>query len=73
VEDTELTLEELDLKNCLNNKIVHMLREEEIKWYQLAKVKELLERGSSTKYFHLVANEKPRKTRIFQLQNTRDK
>jgi hypothetical protein len=73
VEDTELTLEELDLKNCLNNKILHMLREEEIKWYQLAKVKELLERASNTKYFYLVANEKPRKTRIFQLQNTRDK
>jgi hypothetical protein len=28
-----------------------LLREEEIKWYQRAKVKELLEDDSNTKYF----------------------
>jgi hypothetical protein len=46
-----------------------MLRKEEIKWYQPAKVKELLEGDSNTKYFHLIANGKHRKTRIFQLQH----
>jgi hypothetical protein len=46
-----------------------MLREEEIKWYQHAKVKELLEGDSNTKYFHLITNGKHRKIRIFQLQH----
>jgi hypothetical protein len=45
-----------------------MLREE-IKWYQRAKVKELLEGDSNTKYFQLRANGKHRKTRFFQLQH----
>jgi hypothetical protein len=48
---------------------VELLREEEIKWYQPTKVKELLEGDSNTKYFQLVANGKHRKTRIFQLQH----
>ena len=46
-----------------------MLREEEIKCYQRAKVKELLEGDSNTKYFQLIANGKHRKTRIYQLQD----
>jgi hypothetical protein len=46
-----------------------MLREEEIKWYQCAKVKELFEGDSNTKYFQLIVNGKHRKTRIFQLQH----
>jgi hypothetical protein len=45
------------------------LREEDIKWYKKAKVKELLERDFNTKYFQLVVNGKYRKTRIFQLQH----
>jgi hypothetical protein len=48
---------------------VHLLREEEIKWYQRVKVKDLLEGDSNTKYFQLVANGKHRKTRFFQLQH----
>jgi hypothetical protein len=42
-----------------------MLREEEIKWYLCAKVKELLEGDSNTKYLQLIANGKYRKNRIF--------
>jgi hypothetical protein len=42
---------ERDYKQFLNNKLAEMLREEEIKWYQRAKVKELLEGDSNTKYF----------------------
>lgn len=45
-----------------------MLREEELKWYQRAKTKGLLEGDANTKFFHLVANGKHRKTRIFKLQ-----
>jgi hypothetical protein len=46
-----LQLDELNLKQCLNNRLGHMLHEEEIKWYQWTKVKELLEGDSNTKYF----------------------
>lgn len=64
-----LTPQEVDLKHWLKNRLVEMLREEEINWYQWAKVKELLEGDSNTKYFQLVANGKHRKTRIYQLQD----
>ena len=39
-----------------------------MKWYQRAKVKNLLEGDANTKFYHLVANGKHRKTRIFQLE-----
>jgi hypothetical protein len=60
---------ELTLKRFLNNRVAVLLQEEEMKWYQRAKVKELLEDDSNTKYFQLVANGTYRKTRIFQLQH----
>jgi len=44
-------------------------REEEIKWYQRAKVKHLLEGDANTKYYHFLANGRHRKTRIFQLED----
>ena len=43
-------------------------REEEIKWAQRAKVKFIQEGGSNTKYFHLIANGRHRKKKIFQLE-----
>jgi hypothetical protein len=46
-----------------------LLREEEMKWYQKAKVKDLLEGDSNTNYFQLVANGKYRNSSIFQLQH----
>jgi hypothetical protein len=66
-EHTPLQAEEIDIKQCLNNRLVHLLREEEIKWYQRAKRKNLLEGDSNTKYLQLIASRKYRKTRIFQL------
>lgn len=51
----------------LNNRLAMLLRYEEIKWYQRAKVRDLLEGDSNTKYFQLLANGKQRKTRIYQL------
>jgi hypothetical protein len=58
VESIPLQPDEINVRQCLNNILAHLLREEEIKWYQRAKVKELLEGDSNTKYFQLVANEK---------------
>jgi hypothetical protein len=64
-----LSTSELDLRNYLQNRLAQLLREEEIKWYQRAKVKELLEGDSSTKYFQMIATGKFRKNRIFQMRN----
>ena len=67
-ETTPLDGNELNLKHALNNRLTEVLREEEVKWYQRAKVKDLLEGDANTKYFQLVASGKHRKTRIFQLE-----
>jgi hypothetical protein len=47
-ETCPLDSHERDYKQYLNNRLADMLREEEIKWYQQAKVKELLESDSNT-------------------------
>jgi hypothetical protein len=38
-ENTPLRSEEISIKQCLNNRLAHLLREEEMKWYQHAKTK----------------------------------
>jgi hypothetical protein len=58
---------EIDLKHYLKERLVSLLREEEIKWYERAKVKTLLEGGANTRFFHLVANGKHRKQHIYRL------
>jgi hypothetical protein len=60
---------ELDLKHCLKTRLLQLLWEEEIKWYKRSKADKLLQGDNNTKYFHLVANGKHRKTRIFQLED----
>ncbi|WVZ71809.1 LOW QUALITY PROTEIN: hypothetical protein U9M48_020345 [Paspalum notatum var. saurae] len=67
-EHTQLDQNELNLKHAFHERLSQLLREEEIKWYQRAKVKNLLEGDANTKYFHLVANGKHRKTRIYSLE-----
>jgi hypothetical protein len=67
-ESTLLDQNELNLKHVLNKRLSELLREEEIKWYQRAKVNDLLEGDANTKYFQLVANGKHMKTRIFRLE-----
>ena len=42
-ESNFLEQHEIDLKQTLNNHLAELLREEELKWYQRAKVKNLLE------------------------------
>lgn len=60
-----LSNQELDLKLFVKNRLAQLLREEEIKWYQRAKTKHIIEGDRNMKYYHLVANGKHRKTRIF--------
>jgi hypothetical protein len=55
---------EVDLRHCLKVRLFQLLRDEEIKWYQRSKSDKLLHGDNNTKYFHLVANTKHRKTRI---------
>jgi hypothetical protein len=50
-EHTPLQVEETNIKQCLNNRLAQLLREEEIKWYQRAKVNDFLQGESNTKYF----------------------
>lgn len=40
----------------------------EIKWYERAKVKNLLQGDDNTRFFHQVANGKHRKQHIFKLE-----
>jgi hypothetical protein len=51
-----------------NEKLNKLRRDEEIKWAQRAKVKYIQEGGDNTKYFHLIANGKHRKKKIYQLE-----
>ena len=60
---------EINLKHVLKERLAELLREEELKWYQQVKIKNLLEGDPNTKNYHLVANRKHRKTRIFQLEH----
>jgi len=55
----------LNLKHVLNERLAELLREEELKWYQRAKAKHLLEGDANTKYYHLLANGRHKKTHIF--------
>jgi hypothetical protein len=67
-EGTLLAPHEVDLRQCLRTQLIQLLREEEVKWYQRSKTEKIIYGDSNTKYFHLVANGKHRKTRIFQLE-----
>lgn len=60
-ENTILSDQEINLKRYLNEQLVHLLREEQLKWYERAKKKDLLGGDNNTQYFHLVANGKHRK------------
>jgi hypothetical protein len=51
-----LSAQEADLRQCLHSRLSHLLREEELKWYQRSKVKHLLEGDANTKYFQLLTN-----------------
>ena len=48
-ESTLLDQNELNLKYVLNERLSELLREEEIKWYQRAKVKKIIRRGCQYK------------------------
>jgi hypothetical protein len=57
------------VKLCINDKLATILREETTCQFQRAKLKHLLEGDDNTKYFHLVANGKHQKQRIYSLED----
>jgi hypothetical protein len=67
-ESIPLTTFERDNLKQAHERLNKLRRDEEQKWAQRAKVKHVQEGGSNTKYFHLIANGKHRKKRIFQLE-----
>jgi hypothetical protein len=67
VEVRPLTMHEIKLKSQYNATLVGLLREEELKWYQRSKARFVLEGNSNMRYFHSVANGRPRKKLIHSL------
>ena len=63
-------LDEAERRSLRNaqDAIAKLRRDEESKWAQRAKVKHVQEGGENTKYFHLIANGKHRRKKIFQLE-----
>ena len=64
VETSLLSPQEVELRHHLKGQLTKLLREEEIFWLQRSKATKLLQGDDKTKYFHLVANGRHRKTKI---------
>jgi hypothetical protein len=68
VEQVPLSDSERVSKRGADLRLASLRRDEESKWAQRAKVKFIQQGGNNTKYFHLIANGKHRKNKIFQLE-----
>ena len=66
---SDLTQSKQDYLAQPRDHLTRLLREEEIKYYQLAKAKDVLLGDNNTRYFHMIANGEYRKKRIFSLEN----
>ena len=49
--------------------LIKLLREEELRFHQRAKATDVLLEDNNTRYFHMIANGKHRKKRIFSLEH----
>jgi hypothetical protein len=58
----------ININYYLRERLATLLREEEIKWYERAKVQNLLHGDDNTCFFHLIASDKRRKQHIFRLE-----
>ena len=63
----DLSKRESDSLTLARDQLSHLLREKEIKYFQMAKVKDVLLGDSSTRYFQLIANDKYRRKQNFSL------
>nr|XP_045087410.1 uncharacterized protein LOC123494946 [Aegilops tauschii subsp. strangulata] len=67
-ESTILPATELHAKLEAKMRLKELLREEELKWALRAKVRKVVQGDANTQFFHMIANGKHRKKRIFQLE-----
>jgi hypothetical protein len=67
-EITPLNEDERRTLRSTNDAVAKLMRDEESKWAQRAKVKHIQEGRDNTKYFHLIANGKHQRKKIFQLE-----
>ncbi|XP_073358207.1 uncharacterized protein [Aegilops tauschii subsp. strangulata] len=67
-ETTLLPVAELQAKRDAELRLKELLREEELKWALRAKVRRVVQGDANTEFFHMIANGKHRKKRIFQLE-----
>ncbi|KAJ1290602.1 hypothetical protein BS78_02G256700 [Paspalum vaginatum] len=65
----DLNETELECLSQSRDHLTNLLREEEIKYYQRAKAKDVLLGDNNTRYFHMIANGKHRKKKIYSLEN----
>lgn len=73
VETIDLTVAEHDLLTQSRDQLVNLLREEEIKYYQRVRAKDILLGDCNTKYFHMIANGRSKKKRISPLDHGQKK
>jgi hypothetical protein len=62
-----LSAADYEYRCYLQNKLNQILREEEIKWLQRAKERDLFEGDRNTRYFMIKASGRKRKSKIFRL------
>ena len=62
---------ERDQLETAHDDLIKLLREEELRFYQRAKATDVLLGDNNTRYFHMIANGKHRKKRIFSLEHDR--
>ena len=67
-ETSVLDTSELESKVEAELRLKALLREEELKWALRAKVRKVVQGEDNTQFFHMIANGKHRKKRIFQLE-----
>jgi hypothetical protein len=72
VETIPLSVAERAAKKEADEYLAKLRREEETEWAQQAKVKHAQEGGNNMKYFHMVANGKHRKNKIFNENKMRE-
>ena len=67
-ESSILDTRELETKVEAELRLKELLRVEELKWALRAKVRKIVQGDDNTQFFHMIANSKHRKKRIFQLE-----
>jgi hypothetical protein len=68
-ETTALSIEGKDLQMFVHNRLKKLLRDEEMKWRQRGKERDLKEGDGNTRYFHMKASGRKKKNHISVLQN----